>query len=196
VHKIYELENRCIIAFQLVPRSHSPIRFPNLKSTTLLVFRQRPSMRVSFALLLATTLLANGETATTSSETMQLTDAVHSVGVIEARDGRRFLRLANPIKNDDVEERAWATIKGISRTKAEAVENWLTPRLQSRWTPEKLAKSDLDIVAKETATEHENWNALVKYVKMLVFDVTKQKISKKEAKDLILTKILTQANGF
>ncbi|ETN16793.1 hypothetical protein F442_20421 [Phytophthora nicotianae P10297] len=153
-------------------------------------------MRVSFALLLATTLLANGETATTSSETMQLTDAVHSVGVIEARDGRRFLRLANPIKNDDVEERAWATIKGISRTKAEAVENWLTPRLQSRWTPEKLAKSDLDIVAKETATEHENWNALVKYVKMLVFDVTKQKISKKEAKDLILTKILTQANGF
>ncbi|KAG3171544.1 hypothetical protein PI126_g1854 [Phytophthora idaei] len=155
-------------------------------------------MRAYFALLItATTLLISGEAATTNSGISQLaaTDVVHSAGVVESDGIHRSLRVVKLTGDDDSEERAWSMIKGIPRSEEETVSQWLTHRLQRGMSPQQLAR-DVDITLRSAATQHQNWNALVKYVTMYHRAKVNQEISKDMAKSILLENVLTKTNGF
>ncbi|KAG6943976.1 hypothetical protein JG688_00017335 [Phytophthora aleatoria] len=155
-------------------------------------------MRAYFALLIAaTTLLTNGEAATTNSGISQLaaTDVVHSAGVVESDGIHRSLRVVKLTDDDDSEERTWSVIKGISRSEKETVDDWLTHRLQEGMNVQQFAR-DVDITSRIEATQHPNWNALATYLTMYHRAITGKEISKDMAESILLHKVLKEENGF
>ncbi|ETI42878.1 hypothetical protein F443_12070 [Phytophthora nicotianae P1569] len=153
-------------------------------------------MRAYFVLLIAATALLTKGEATSGFSHLAVADVMKSTGVVETYDNRRSLRAAEPTEDDNGEERAaWSNIKGIPRNKAETVADWLTPRLQSRMNVQQFAR-DVDITSRQAATQHENWNALVKYLRMYHLEVKGEAMSKKLAESILLHNVLTKTNGF
>ncbi|KAF1788215.1 hypothetical protein GQ600_15222 [Phytophthora cactorum] len=155
-------------------------------------------MRAYFALLIAaTTLLTNGEAATTNSGISQLaaTDVVHSAGVVESDGIHRSLGVVKLTDDDDSEERTWSVIKGIYRSEKETVDDWLTHRLQERMDVQQFAR-DVGITSRTKVTQHPNWNALATYLTMYHRAVKGENNSKEWAESVLLNDVLTKKNGF
>ncbi|GMF32559.1 unnamed protein product [Phytophthora fragariaefolia] len=156
-------------------------------------------MRAYLALLVAAAVLVSSGDASTSNTAISTFAAAKSLlseTFAEHANVKRSLRSAEKVASYDDEERAWSNIKGFMRTKAETVDEWLQPRLDIRMNVVDFAKKDLGIVSRTAVTQHENWNALVKYLKMYHHAVTGEKWSKQQAADVLLQNIITKANGF
>ncbi|GMF57062.1 unnamed protein product [Phytophthora fragariaefolia] len=156
-------------------------------------------MRVYFDLLVAVAALVASGDASASNTAISMviaTNSLQSKTFAEPTNIPRALRSTEKVESDDVEEREWARIMGVLRTKAEAVDNWLQPRLDQRMDVRAFARKDLGIISRTGATQHENWNALVKYLRMYHRAVTGEKWSKSMAESVLLVDVITKANGF
>ncbi|OWZ02721.1 RxLR effector protein, partial [Phytophthora megakarya] len=143
----------------------------------------RSSMQTHYVLIVVvSTFLATSEAMLVSKNSNQpeaFQDAIHSTDVVDNPIGKRFLR--SNIDKSNGDERSWATIAGVARDKANAKE-WLHYWLRQTLSADKVA-TKLGITSFNQ--QHENWNALVKYVRTNFKWATGEKMPRTEAEDYL-----------